>query len=256
MNSSSQNASRSIVFIRHGQSEANFKRFVASWYDSPLTEKGKRNFPFHFVDDDVTNAKICIPIGEKQGKNAGKCLNELNYKFDKVYASLLSRAVRTAELILENMNEHENVTLERNWLLNEWHRGALIGVDKKLEKLEKPTWKSRPPSMTSQHKHYNDIHNDLRYVDLKQQQLIPTTESHEDAQKRFIEFWETILVPELQQNKRILVVGHQNIFKGVVKYFDELDDEEAIQLKILNGKPFQYEFDENLKPKNKLKYID
>lgn len=168
---------------------------------------------------------------------------------------MLSRAIQTAKIILKNINEHNDIVLKKNWLLNEWHRGAFIGINKNIEKIDKPTWHSQPLPMTSDHQHFNDIHNDIRYIQLKQKNLIPNGESLEDTKNRFIQFWEAFLLSDLKENKRILIVAHQNIFKGAVKFFDKLTDEEAIKLKILNGKPFYYEFDENLKPKNKLTYI-
>lgn len=144
--------------------------------------------------------------------------------------------------------------MSENWLLNERHHGAFTGLGRAETKMNS-TWHHKAPEMTPDHPNFDAIQHDPRYNALRRDNLLPTVESLADTESRFILFWETVLVPQLNEDKRILIVAHQGLLKGAVKFFDELSEEDAARLKIANAKPFIYEFDDNLKPKNKLKYI-
>lgn len=107
--------------------------------------------------------------------------------------------------------------------------------------------------MLSTHPYYDRIQKDQRYENIDAE--LPDTESVADAQQRFILYWQTTIAPQVQAGGCILVVAHQNIFRGAVKFLDRLSDVEAISLKIANSVPFVYEFDENLNPLNKFVYL-
>lgn len=167
---------------------------------------------------------------------------------------MLSRAIRTAGIILESIGGHQGAELSRSWLLNERHHGAFTGLGRAATKVNS-TWRYKAPPLAPEHPLFEDIQNDLRYDELKRDNRLPSVESLADAESRFVLFWEAELVPRLKEDKRILIVAHQGLLKGAVKFFDALSEEEAAQLKIANARPFIYEFDNDLKPKNKLKYI-
>lgn len=176
----------------------------------------------------------------------------MRIRFDFVHTSLLSRAIQTTEIILREMPGLFNGTISTTWLLNERHCGAITGISKS-ESNWIAHWTNRPPPMLTGHPHYDRIQEDQTYKNLDAE--LPNTESVADAQKRFILYWQTTIAPQIQAGGCILVVAHQNIFRGAVKYFDRLSDAEAISLKIDNSIPFVYEFDDNLNPLNTFVYL-
>lgn len=172
--------------------------------------------------------------------------------FDFVHTSLLTRAIETTETILDEMPSLFNGTINTNWLLNERHYGALTGASK-LNSTWTTHWDNRPPSMHPGHPYYTQIYDDPRYENIENG--LPFAESLADAQQRFIAHWVSTVGPQVQAGGRILLVAHQNLLRGVIKYFDKLPDAAASSLKIKNAVPFIYEFDENLRPRNKFAYL-
>lgn len=188
-------------------------------------------------------------------KTTGDHLNAMRIRFDYIHTSLLTRAIQTTELILSGMaNLTLNATINKNWLLNERHFGALTGESKSTSNWI-TKWNNRPPPMLPGHPYYEQIHDDPRYKDIVTENGLPDTESLADAQQRFIHHWLTTIGPQVKAGGRILLVAHQNLLRGVIKYFDQLTDAEACKLKIDNSRPFIYEFDEYIKPKNKFGYL-
>lgn len=193
-------------------------------------------------------------LGKEEAKIAGEHMNAKQIQFDFVHTSLLTRAIQTTLTILHEMPDSFNGTVETNWLLNERHFGALTGQSK-TNSSWKTHWDNRPPPMLPEHPLYSHIYDDPRYDDVEAENGLPTTESLADTQLRFIQHWLVTIGPQVQAGHRILVVAHQNLLRGVIKYFDQLADKVASSLKIKNSVPFIYKFDQKLQPLNKFAYL-
>lgn len=181
-------------------------------------------------------------------------MSAARFRFDFVHTSVLTRAIDTMEIILNQMPGLFTGTIHTNWLLNERHYGALTGNSKSISNWT-THWSNRPPPMLPQHPYYARIHDEARYRNISVENGLPNTESLADVQERFIRHWFETIATQVEADGRIMVVAHQNLLRGVIKYFDGLSDAEASSLKIENSMPFIYEFDENLKPQNKLNYL-
>lgn len=219
-----------LVLVRHGQSEWNLENKFTGWTDVALSEKGVR-----------------------EAKEAGRVLKEKGYHFDMAFTSVLKRAEDTLDYILEEMGE-TNIPIKRSWKLNERHYGALQGLNKdetrkKYGAEQVLLWRRstnvRPPALEVTDKRYPG--NDPKYKDLTPDEL-PKTENLLDTIKRVIEYWDSDIKPELEQGKKIIIAAHGNSLRGLVKYLDNLTDEEIIKTEIQTGNPICYELDDNLKP--------
>ena len=219
-----------LVLVRHGQSIWNLENKFTGWTDVSLSENGI-----------------------KEAKDAGVILKEKGYTFDLAYTSVLKRAEDTLSYILEEMNLN-NIEIRHSWRLNERHYGALQGLNK-AETSEKygseqvKLWRRsadvRPPALEKTDPRYPG--NDPKYKDLKEEEL-PTTENLMDTIKRVIEYWNSNIKEELLNNRKIIIVAHGNSLRGLMKYLDNMSDEEVIALEIETGNPICYELDDNLKP--------
>lgn len=219
-----------LVLVRHGQSEWNLENKFTGWTDVALSEKGV-----------------------EEAKEAGRVLKEKGYHFDMAFTSVLKRAEDTLDYILEEMGE-TNIQIKRSWKLNERHYGALQGLNKdetrkKYGAEQVLLWRRstnvRPPALEVTDKRYPG--NDPKYKDLTPDEL-PKTENLLDTIKRVIEYWDSDIKPELEQGKKIIIAAHGNSLRGLVKYLDNLTDEEIIKTEIQTGNPICYELDDNLKP--------
>ena len=219
-----------LVLVRHGQSIWNLENKFTGWTDVSLSENGI-----------------------KEAKDAGIILKEKGYTFDLAYTSVLKRAEDTLSYILEEMNLN-NIEIRHSWRLNERHYGALQGLNK-AETSEKygseqvKLWRRsadvRPPALEKTDPRYPG--NDPKYKDLKEEEL-PTTENLMDTIKRVIEYWNSNIKEELLNNRKIIIVAHGNSLRGLMKYLDNMSNEEVIALEIETGNPICYELDDNLKP--------
>ncbi len=218
-----------LVLLRHGESTWNMENRFTGWTDVDLTEKG---------------------IAE--AKEAGRLLKEDGYHFDIVFSSVLKRANRTMDIVLEEVGEKPEIF--RDWHLNERHYGALQGLNKaetaeKFGEAQVHIWRrsydTRPPALTKDDPRYPG--NDPLYKDLSEEEL-PLTECLKDTVERFVPYYEKEIVPQLMAGKNILIVAHGNSLRALIKYLDEISDEEIVDLNIPTGVPLIYELDENLKP--------
>lgn len=219
-----------LILVRHGQSIWNLENRFTGWTDVGLSEQGI-----------------------KEAKEAGEKLKELGYTFDVAYTSYLKRANDTLNYILEELNE-KNIPIKYSWRLNERHYGALQGLNKddtrkKYGEEQVRLWRRsadvRPPALEVTDERYPG--NDPKYKNL-QKEDIPTTENLLDTVKRVIKYWDTDIKKDLLENKKIIIVAHGNSLRGLIKYLDNLSDEEIMKLEIETGNPICYELDENLKP--------
>ena len=219
-----------LVLVRHGQSEWNLENRFTGWTDVELSEQGVR-----------------------EANEAGKVLKEKGYHFDLAYTSVLKRAEHTLDLILKEMGE-ENIEIKRSWRLNERHYGALQGLNKdetrkKYGDEQVLLWRRssdvRPPELEVTDPRYPG--NDPKYKDLTEDEL-PKTENLIDTIKRVMEYWNTDIKPDLEKGRNIIIAAHGNSLRGLMKYLDDISDEDIVKLEIQTGNPICYELDDSLKP--------
>ena len=215
-----------LVLVRHGQSMWNLENKFTGWTDVDLSENGV-----------------------KEAIEAGKVLKEKGFTFDVAYTSVLKRANRTLDLILEQLGETD-IPIYKSWRLNERHYGALQGLNKK-ETADKygdeqvHIWRRsydvQPPALTD---------DDERYTEMKgfYDEYIPHTECLKDTIERVIPYWESDIEPSLKEGKKVIIVAHGNSLRGLIKYLDKMSDEEVINLEIETGNPICYELNDDLTP--------
>ena len=219
-----------VVLLRHGQSQWNLENRFTGWHDVDLTEQG-----------------------QAEARAAGQVLKENGFVFDKAYSSLLKRAIRTLWLALEELDQVW-LPVRRDWRLNERHYGALQGLNK-AETAEKHgedqvlIWRRSydvpPPPMKKDDEGYAG--NDIRYADVPEAD-IPLTECLKDTVDRFLPYWHETIAPDIKAGKRVIIAAHGNSLRALVKYLDDLSEEEVLKLNIPTGMPLVYELDANLKP--------
>ena len=218
-----------LVLVRHGQSIWNLENKFTGWTDVGLSDKGV-----------------------KEAIDAGKTLKKLGYTFDVAYTSLLKRAQDTLNIILKELDL--NIEINKTYKLNERHYGALQGLNKdetrkKYGEEQVRLWRRsaevRPPALTKDDPRYPG--NDPIYKDVPESEL-PLTENLVDTIKRVVSYYESTIIPDLILGKKIIIVAHGNSLRGLVKYLDNLSDEEVMNLEIPTGVPLVYELDDNLKP--------
>lgn len=218
-----------LVLVRHGQSVWNLENKFTGWTDVELSENGI-----------------------KEAIEAGKILKEKGFSFDVAYTSVLKRANDTLSYILKEMGL--NIPIYKDYRLNERHYGALQGLNKKetgekygLEQLK--LWRRsmdvRPPALEINDERYPG--NDEKYKNIEKEK-IPTTENLRDTIKRVLEYWDLKIKQDLLNNKKVIIVAHGNSLRGLIKYLDNMTDEEVIDLEIETGNPICYELDDSLKP--------
>ena len=219
-----------LVLVRHGESKWNLENKFTGWTDVPLSENGI-----------------------KEAVDAGKVLKEKGFSFDLAFTSVLKRANDTLDIILKELNE-ENIEIRKSWRLNERHYGALQGLNKD-ETREKYgddqvlLWRRsadvRPPKLDDTDPRYPG--NDSKYKDLTKEEL-PHTENLQDTIKRVIVYWDEEIKPALLDNRKVIIAAHGNSLRGLIKYLDNMSDEEVIKLELETGNPICYELDDDLKP--------
>ena len=219
-----------LVLVRHGQSMWNLENRFTGWTDVELSEQGI-----------------------KEAKEAGKVLKEKGYGFDVAYTSVLKRANDTLEYILKELGE-QDISVKKSWRLNERHYGALQGLNKdetkeKYGEEQVLLWRRstdvRPPALSKDDERYPG--NDSKYSELKENEL-PTTENLIDTIERVMIYWNSDIVKDLEAGKRVIIAAHGNSLRGLIKYLDNMTDEEVIKLELQTGNPICYELDDNLKP--------
>lgn len=219
-----------LVLVRHGQSMWNLENRFTGWTDVELSEQGI-----------------------KEAKEAGKVLKEKGFSFDVAYTSVLKRANDTLGYILEELGE-QDIPVKKSWRLNERHYGALQGLNKdetreKYGEEQVLLWRRstdvRPPALSKDDERYPG--NDSKYSELKEEEL-PTTENLIDTIERVMVYWNSDIVKDLKAEKKVIIAAHGNSLRGLIKYLDNMTDEEVIKLELQTGNPICYELDDNLKP--------
>jgi len=219
-----------LVLLRHGESTWNKENRFTGWTDVDLSDRG---------------------IAE--AKKAGQVLKEQGYSFDIAFTSVLKRAIRTLWIVLDEMDLMW-IPVYRSWRLNERHYGALQGLNKadmaaKYGEEQVLIWRRsydiRPPSLEKTDNMYPG--KDPRYADLDNKE-IPLTECLKDTVDRFLPYWHEVLAPTIKSGKRVIVSAHGNSLRALVKYVDDINDEDIVKLNIPTGIPLIYEMDNELKP--------
>ena len=226
-----------LILLRHGNSDWNQKNLFTGWVDVRLSEQG---------------------VGE--AKRAGELLAASGLKPTVLYTSLLTRAIQTANLALEEADRLW-IPVKRSWRLNERHYGELQGLDKAQTLAEFGeekfmTWRRSfdvPPPVLADDAEYSQVH-DERYANIDGE--IPRTESLKIVIDRMIPYWESDIVPDLKSGETVLVTAHGNSLRALVKHLDGIADDAIAELNIPTGIPLVYELDENLKPVRPAEYLD
>jgi 2,3-bisphosphoglycerate-dependent phosphoglycerate mutase len=220
-----------LVLIRHGESQWNLENRFTGWTDVELSANG---------------------INE--AKEAGRKIKASGLKFDVAYTSVLKRANNTLNLALAEAGQ-SNVPVKYSWKLNERHYGALQGLNKEETALkygldQVKLWRRsidvRPPVLAADDSRHPRL--DPKYKDLSANDL-PASENLLDTIKRVVEYWDSEISKDLKANKTVVIAAHGNSLRALVKYLDNISNDDIMGLEIPTGKPIVYELDEvTLKP--------
>ncbi|MRJ75156.1 phosphoglyceromutase [Aeromicrobium sp. SMF47] len=219
-----------LILLRHGHSEWNAKNLFTGWVDVDLNEQG--------VEEAVKGASM---------------LAEAGLLPDVSHTSLLRRAIRTSQIVLDGIDRHW-IPVKRSWRLNERHYGALQGKDKKatLEQYGEEqfmTWRRSydvPPPPLADDAEFSQA-EDPRYAALPDE-LLPRTECLADVLDRMLPYWYDSIVPDLLDHRTVLVTAHGNSLRALVKHLDGLSEEAVVGLNIPTGIPLVYDLDADLRP--------
>ncbi|HCM62543.1 MAG TPA: 2,3-diphosphoglycerate-dependent phosphoglycerate mutase [Morganella sp. (in: Bacteria)] len=219
-----------LVLVRHGESEWNKENRFTGWTDVELSEKGRA-----------------------EAQEAGQLLKKEGFSFDFAYTSVLKRAIHTLWSILDQVNQ-QWLPVEKSWKLNERHYGALQGLDKaetaakygdEQVKLWRRGFAITPPALEKSDERFPG--HDPRYAALPESEL-PATESLAITIDRVIPYWTDIIKPRVASGEKVIVAAHGNSLRALVKYLDNMSEDEILELNIPTAVPLVYEFDENMKP--------
>ena len=179
-------------------------------------------------------------------------LKAAGYSFDVAYTSVLKRAIRTLWIVMDEM-DLMYIPVHPSWLLNERHYGALQGLNKQeMAKKYSPEqvlkWRRsyaiRPPDLTRSDRRHARF--DPRYAHLKEKEL-PGAESLKDTLHRVLPYWHETIMPNLKASKTVLISAHGNSLRALVKYLDNISDDEVVGINIPTGLPLVYELADDLK---------
>lgn len=219
-----------LVLVRHGESIWNKENRFTGWTDVDLSDKGM-----------------------EEAHTGGKALKEQGFTFDIAFTSVLKRAIRTLWIVLDEMDLMW-IPVEKSWRLNERHYGALQGLNKaetaakfgeEQVKIWRRSYDIQPPALEKSDSRFPG--KDPRYRDLDEKDL-PLTECLKDTVARFLPYWHQAIAPTVQSGKKVLIAAHGNSLRALVKYLDNISDDEIVSLNIPTGIPLVYELDELLKP--------
>ncbi len=217
-----------LVLLRHGQSQWNLENRFTGWWDVDLSAQG-----------------------EKEARSAGALLDEASIAVDVAHTSVLTRAVRTLDLTLEEMNRLW-VPVHRHWRLNERHYGALTGLDKAETKAQygeaqflawRRGYDTPPPPMPPDHRF--DVRDDPRYAGLAPD-VVPAAECLADVVVRLLPYWHDALAPDLIAGRTVLVSAHGNSIRALIKHLEGVSDTDITALEIPTGVPIVYQLEGRL----------
>ena len=226
-----------LVLLRHGESEWNKENRFTGWVDVDLSEKGRQ-----------------------EAKTAGQLLKAQGFTFDRAFSSVLKRAIRTLWMVQDEMDLLW-LPVERSWRLNERHYGGLQGLNKaetaakhgeQQVKVWRRSYDTPPPPMTGEDAALQG--RDPRYASLAPGEM-PTTECLKDTVARFLPYWHETIAPAIRRGDRVIIAAHGNSLRALVKYLDDISDDDIVELNIPTGMPLVYELDADLR-KVSSRYLD
>ncbi|MEN0058039.1 MAG: 2,3-diphosphoglycerate-dependent phosphoglycerate mutase [Bdellovibrio sp.] len=218
-----------LVLIRHGESVWNQENRFTGWQDVDLSEKGRA-----------------------EALKGGKALKDKGFSFDVVYTSVLKRAIKTLNFVLDEL-DLVWLPVHKDWRLNERHYGALQGLNKaetaarhgeEQVKIWRRSYDVPPPPMeVSDSRH--PVH-DVRYRGVKPS-LLPSQESLKDTVARFLPLWTETIVPKIKEGQKVLIVAHGNSLRALIQHLENLTPDEIMAVNMPTGIPLLYELDKDLK---------
>ena len=222
-----------VVLLRHGESDWNRENRFTGWTDVDLSDKGRA-----------------------EARDAGRLMAAEKFEFDAAHTSVLKRAIRTLWLALDEMDLLW-IPVHRSWRLNERHYGALQGLNKaetaaKHGEAQVKVWRrsydTPPPPLDPEDPRHPS--HDRRYASLSRAEL-PVTESLKDTVARFLPYWHQSIAPDIRAGKHVLIAAHGNSLRALVKYLDNVSEDEILELNIPTGVPLVYLLNDDLKPLQK-----
>ena len=219
-----------LVLLRHGESTWNRENRFTGWTDVDLSERGL-----------------------EEATEAGRLLRDGGYSVDFAYTSVLKRAIRTLWIVLDALDRLW-IPVEKSWRLNERHYGALQGLNKAETaakhgdaqvKIWRRSYDIPPPPVELDDPRYPS--HDPRYAGLDADDL-PRTESLKDTVARFLPYWHDTIAPSIAAGRRVVIAAHGNSLRALVKYLDDVSEEQIVELNIPTAIPLVYELDDRLKP--------
>ena len=226
-----------LVLLRHGESTWNQENRFTGWTDVDLTEKG------------------CT-----EAREAGRLMAAEKFEFDVAYTSVLKRAIRTLFIALDEMDMMW-LPVHKSWRLNERHYGALQGLNKaetaaKHGEAQVKIWRRSydipPPPLDENDPAFPS--NDRRYSHIPEDE-VPLTESLKDTVARFVPYWESTIAPEIKTGRKVLIAAHGNSLRALVKYLDNVSDQDIVELNIPTGVPLVYNLNADLRPLQPYYYL-
>jgi len=223
-----------LVLLRHGQSQWNLDNRFTGWVDIDLTAEG-----------------------EAQATRAGALIKEANIRFDRAYASVLTRAVRTGAIALIEAGQGD-LPMTRDWRLNERHYGALTGLNKaetaeehgeEQVRIWRRSYDIPPPPLPPGGEF--DFSSDPRYGGA----VLPATESLKTTLERVLPYWTAEIAPRLKAGETVLVAAHGNSLRAIVKHLFNVPDNDIVGIEIPTGNPLLIELDNSLRPVS-ARYLD
>ena len=222
-----------LVLLRHGESTWNRENRFTGWTDVDLSEKGRT-----------------------EASEAGRLMAAEKFEFDVAYTSVLKRAIRTLWIALDEMDLLW-IPWHRSWRLNERHYGALQGLNKAETaaqhgdaqvKIWRRSYDIPPPALTADDPRHPS--HDRRYNELTKGDL-PLTESLKDTVERFLPYWHETIAPDIRRGRKVLIAAHGNSLRALVKYLENVSDDEILELNIPTGIPLVYLLNDDLQPLQK-----
>ncbi|EHL11043.1 2,3-diphosphoglycerate-dependent phosphoglycerate mutase [Peptoanaerobacter stomatis] len=218
-----------LVMIRHGQSQWNLENRFTGWKDVDLSEQGI-----------------------EEAKKAGEQLKKDGFTFDIAYTSYQKRAIKTLNIVLEEIDELY-IPVKKSWRLNERHYGALQGLNKaetakKYGDEQVHIWRRSfdvpPPPLDDDDE--RNVKFDPKYKNLNPSDL-PKGESLKDTINRVIPFWDSDISKDIKEGKNVIIAAHGNSLRALIKYLLNIDNQRILDLNLPTGVPLIFEIDKDLK---------